>query len=115
MVITASGEVFTNNHVIVGATKITATDLGNGNTYNARVVGYDHGHDIAVLQLENASGLKTVSLADSSSLTSGENSVVTIGNAGGSRRDPGCGDRPGHRPQPVDHGRRRTRRLPRST
>jgi S1-C subfamily serine protease len=87
MVITPSGEVFTNNHVIVGATKITATDLGNGKTYNVRVVGYDHGHDIAVLQLENASGLKTVSLADSSSVTSGE-SVVTIGNAGGSGGTP---------------------------
>jgi S1-C subfamily serine protease len=87
MVITSSGEVFTNNHVIVGATKITATDLGNGNTYNVRVVGYDHGHDIAVLQLENASGLTTVSLADSSSLTHGEQ-VVTIGNAGGTGGTP---------------------------
>jgi S1-C subfamily serine protease len=87
MVITSSGEVFTNNHVITGATKITATDLGNGNTYTARVVGYDHGHDIAVLQLENASGLKTVSLANSSSLTNGEH-VVTIGNAGGTGGTP---------------------------
>jgi S1-C subfamily serine protease len=87
MVITPSGEVFTNNHVIVGATKITATDLGNGNTYTARVVGYDHGHDIAVLQLENASGLKTVPLGNSSSLTTGQN-VATIGNAGGTGGTP---------------------------
>jgi S1-C subfamily serine protease len=82
MVITSNGEVFTNNHVIAGATSITATDLGNGKTYTARVVGYDYHHDVAVLQLENASGLKTVSLGDSSTLKKGQN-VSTIGNAGG--------------------------------
>jgi S1-C subfamily serine protease len=87
MVITSSGEVFTNNHVIVGATKITATDLGNGNTYTARVVGYDRGHDIAVLQLEGASGLKTVSLGDSSSVATGAH-ITTIGNAGGTGGTP---------------------------
>lgn len=87
MVITSSGEVFTNNHVIVGATKITATDLGNGNTYVAHVVGYDHGHDIAVLQLENASNLDTVALADSSAVTNGER-IATIGNAGGTGGTP---------------------------
>src|SRR5271165_3719548 len=82
MVVTSGGEVITNNHVITGATKITATDIGNGTTYTARVVGYDHGHDIAVLQLEGASGLQTVSFGDSTSLQAGQ-SIATIGNAGG--------------------------------
>ena len=82
MVVTSSGEVITNNHVITGATKITATDIGNGTTYTARVVGYDYGKDIAVLQLEGASGLQTVNLGDSGSLRIGQ-SVATIGNAGG--------------------------------
>lgn len=82
MVVTSGGEVITNNHVITGATSITATDVGNGATYTARVVGYDYGHDIAVLQLEGASGLKAVSVGDSGSLRVGE-SVATIGNAGG--------------------------------
>ncbi len=82
MVVSSSGEVFTNNHVIAGATKITATDLGNGKTYTARVVGYDHHHDIAVLQLVGASGLKTVTLGDSAGLKSNQ-SIATIGNAGG--------------------------------
>src|SRR5271165_6699215 len=82
MVVTSGGEVITNNHVITGATKITATDIGNGTTYTARVVGYDHGHDIAVLQLEGASGLQTVSFGDSTSLQVGQ-SIATIGNAGG--------------------------------
>lgn len=87
MVVSSSGEVITNNHVITGATKITATDIGNGTTYTAHVVGYDRSHDIAVLQLEGASGLKTVSFGNSSSLRVGE-SVVTIGNAGGTGGTP---------------------------
>lgn len=87
MVITSAGEVITNNHVIAGATKITATDLGNGTTYTARVVGYDYGQDIAVLQLEGASGLKTVKIGDSTSAKVGQ-SIVTIGNAGGAGGTP---------------------------
>ena len=54
MVVTSQGEVITNNHVITGATKITATDIGNGTPTRAHVVGYSHNHDIAVLQLEGA-------------------------------------------------------------
>jgi S1-C subfamily serine protease len=87
MIVTSSGEVITNNHVIAGATKITATDVGNGNTYTARVVGYDYSRDIAVLQLEGASGLRTVSFGDPSTLKVGQ-SIATIGNAGGTGGTP---------------------------
>jgi S1-C subfamily serine protease len=80
MVLTSSGEVLTNNHVINGATSITARDIGNGRTYQAKVVGYDHSHDIAVLQLQGASGLQTVTLGDSGSATPGQK-VVALGNA----------------------------------
>jgi S1-C subfamily serine protease len=82
MVLTSSGEVLTNNHVIAGATSIRATDIGNGRTYPAKVVGYNQSHDIAVLQLQGASGLSTVSLGNSSSATVGQK-VVALGNAGG--------------------------------
>ena len=61
MVLTSSGEVLTNNHVIDGATTINATDIGNGHTYTATVVGYDRTEDIAVIQLTRRSGLQTVS------------------------------------------------------
>jgi S1-C subfamily serine protease len=80
MVLTSSGEVLTNNHVINGATSITARDIGNGRTYQAKVVGYDHNHDIAVLQLQGASGLQTVTLGDSGSAAAGQK-VVALGNA----------------------------------
>src|SRR5262249_60192418 len=77
-----NGEVLTNNHVIDGATRITATDVGNGRTYEATVVGYAPSHDIAVLQLKGASGLTTATLGASSKLSVGD-PVVGVGNAGG--------------------------------
>jgi S1-C subfamily serine protease len=82
MIVTSGGEVITNNHVISGAITIKATDIGNGKTYTARVVGYDRTHDVAVLMLEGASGLQTVPLGDSSTVKVGA-SIVTLGNAGG--------------------------------
>jgi S1-C subfamily serine protease len=79
MVLTSSGEVLTNNHVIDGATSIKARDIGNGRTYTAKVVGYDKTHDVAVLQLEGASGLQTVTL--SSAAPHVGQKVVALGNA----------------------------------
>jgi S1-C subfamily serine protease len=82
MVLTSNGEVLTNNHVINGATSVSVTDIGNGKTYKATVVGYDESQDIAVLQLSGASGLTTAPIGDSSSVQVGD-SVVALGNAGG--------------------------------
>ena len=82
LVLTSSGEILTNNHVINGATSIRATDVGNGRSYTAKVVGYNQSHDIAVLQLQGASGLSTVSLGNSSTAAVGQK-VVALGNAGG--------------------------------
>jgi len=82
MVLRGSGVVLTNNHVIRGATAIRVTDLDNGRTYRASIVGYDASADIAVLQLKSASGLKTIPLGDSSTLKVGD-AVTALGNAGG--------------------------------
>ena len=82
IVLTSNGTVLTNNHVIRGATSIKVTDVGNGRSYTAKVVGYDATKDVAVIQLQNASGLTTASLGDSSSVQSGD-SVTALGNAGG--------------------------------
>jgi S1-C subfamily serine protease len=87
IVLTATGEVLTNNHVIEGATSIKVTDIGNGKTYTATVVGYDVTQDVAVLQLQNASGLTTASLGNSSTVQTGDN-VVALGNAGGTGGTP---------------------------
>ncbi|MGI9079212.1 MAG: S1C family serine protease [Acidimicrobiales bacterium] len=82
MVLTASGEVLTNNHVVAGATSITATAVDTGRTYPARVVGTDPTEDVAVIQLAGASGLATVSTSGAAHLGVGD-PVVAIGNAGG--------------------------------
>src|SRR6202034_286090 len=58
-----------------------------GQTYSATVVGYDNSQDLAVLQLHDASGLQTVSIGNSSNVSVGE-SVVGIGNAGGTGGTP---------------------------
>jgi S1-C subfamily serine protease len=87
IVLTASGEILTNNHVVEGATSISVVDLGNRKTYGATVVGYDRTDDVAVIQLTHASGLQTAKIANSSKVTVGED-VVAIGNAGGTGGTP---------------------------
>ena len=87
MVLTPSGEVLTNNHVVLGTTKISVTDIGNGRTYSATVVGYDRTSDVAVLQLQGASGLQTVPLGDSSTAAVRDR-VTALGNAGGTGGTP---------------------------
>ncbi len=87
IVLTADGMILTNNHVVEGATSIKVTDIGNGRTYAATVVGYDRTKDVAVLQLRGASGLPTASLGDSSKVTTGT-AVAGIGNAGGAGGTP---------------------------
>src|SRR5208282_107940 len=82
MVINADGLVLTNNHVIDGSTQITATVISTGKTYPARVVGYDRTGDVALIQLQNASGLTTVPIGNSSSVKAGA-AVVAMGNAEG--------------------------------
>jgi S1-C subfamily serine protease len=82
MVINADGLVLTNNHVIEDSTKITATVVAADKTYTATVVGYDKTGDVALIQLQDASGLATVPTGSSSAVKAGEQ-VVALGNAGG--------------------------------
>ncbi len=87
IVLSSNGVILTNNHVINGATTISVTDIGNKKTYKASVVGYDRTKDIAVLQLQNASGLQTATLGNSSNVSVGQD-VVGVGNAGGTGGTP---------------------------
>ncbi|MGO9671610.1 MAG: S1C family serine protease [Streptosporangiaceae bacterium] len=82
MVIKADGLVLTNNHVIENATKITATVAATGQNYLAKVVGYDVTGDIALIQLQNPSGLHPVPIGDSGKVKVGA-SVTALGNAEG--------------------------------
>ena len=82
MIISKSGLVLTNNHVIDETTGLTATVVATGHRYAAKWLGYDKTSDIAVIQIENASNLTTVPLGDSSTVKLGDD-VVALGNAGG--------------------------------
>jgi S1-C subfamily serine protease len=81
MVLTSNGKILTNNHVIQGATAIKVLVPGTGRRYTARIVGYSVKNDVAVLKLEKASNLATVS-ASSARLKLGQ-TVNAIGNARG--------------------------------
>ncbi len=82
MLISRNGEVLTNNHVIREATKFKVVDVTTHRSYNATVVGYSVSHDIAVLQLANASHLQTIKLGGYVKLHVGQ-PVVARGNAQG--------------------------------
>ena len=82
IVLTSSGEVLTNNHVVRGASTIHVVLPQSKRSYAARVLGYSETADVALLQLQHASGLATASIGNSSTLRRGQ-SVTAVGNAGG--------------------------------
>ncbi|MBD0712459.1 MULTISPECIES: S1C family serine protease [unclassified Streptomyces] len=81
VIITADGEIVTNNHVISGASEITVR-LADGSSYPASIVGTDPAKDLALIKLKGASGLKTATLGDSKGLRVGDQ-VVAIGSPEG--------------------------------
>jgi len=81
MVLTSDGLILTNNHVIEGATTIEVTIPSTGETYTATLVGSDAEDDVAVLQLDGASGLDTVTI-DEDDESVGD-AVTAVGNADG--------------------------------
>jgi S1-C subfamily serine protease len=80
MIITPSGEVLTNNHVIDGATNLRVQLVATGATYSAKVIGYDRVDDVALIQIDGVSNLPTVKFAAASNVGIGD-SVTAIGNA----------------------------------
>jgi S1-C subfamily serine protease len=82
IVLSPDGQVLTNHHIVQGANSIKARSVVNGQTFDADVIGYARGDDIAVLQLRGAFGLPVAPLGDSNLVAVGE-PVLTIGNANG--------------------------------
>ena len=72
------GYVLTNNHVVNGANKISV-QLSDGREYDARLIGRDEQTDIALIQLQGASNLTQVKVADSDQLRVGD-FAIAIGN-----------------------------------
>lgn len=87
IVLSSSGLVLTNNHVVAGSTRLTATLVTSGRKYAAQIVGTDSIHDVALLKLTGASGLQRVQVGDSAKVRLGM-PVVALGNAGGTGGPP---------------------------
>lgn len=77
-IISADGEIVTNNHVVDGATDIKVK-MQDGKDYSAHVVGTDPLTDIALVKLDNASDLPVAQFGDSDHLRVGD-AVVAVGN-----------------------------------
>ncbi|GAB2868630.1 S1C family serine protease [Nocardioides pacificus] len=82
MVLTSGGLVLTNYHVVEDSTEVQVSVAVDGTTYGAELVGADETADVALLQLEDASGLDTVALDDDGDAVVGAG-VTAIGNAQG--------------------------------
>jgi len=90
MIISSSGEVLTNNHVIENAARIDVEIVATGENTTAEVVGYDVHDDVALLQLDDVSGLKklnTIPIGDPSAASVAD-PIVVIGNALGRGGNP---------------------------
>jgi S1-C subfamily serine protease len=85
IVLTKTGQVLTNNHVIAGATTIRVTVPATHRTYIADVVGYDIADDVALLQLEKATNVATATLGNSANVKAGQ-AATAVGNANGTGR-----------------------------
>jgi S1-C subfamily serine protease len=80
MIISSNGMVITNNHVIANGGTITVTESGTTKAQPATLVGADPANDVALLKIDNASGLPAVTFGDSNKVVVGD-AVVAIGNA----------------------------------
>ena len=83
MIISSSGLVITNNHVIaaaIGSGNITVTRSGSTKKYPATLIGTNPINDVALIRIDNVSGLPAVAFGNSKKLNVGD-SVVAIGNA----------------------------------
>jgi serine protease Do len=79
-IVGANGVVVTNCHVVQGASRITVfTSEDEPARYDARVIGGDCEHDLAVLKVD-AEGLPTITFGSSTDLRLGQQ-VVAIGYA----------------------------------
>lgn len=79
-VVLDDGYIVTNAHVVDGASEVEVTVPGTGATIAATIVGTDPANDIAVLHVDDTSGLVPASLGSSDRAAVGD-SVVAIGNA----------------------------------
>lgn len=82
VILDSDGTILTNNHVVEGSTTVEVTVESTGETYEARVVGTDATNDVAVLQIDGASGLQAATIDEADAVALGD-TVTSVGNAEG--------------------------------
>jgi putative serine protease PepD len=85
VILSSDGRILTNNHVISDASNgdaSIAVTFADGSSANARVLGADPTHDLAMIAAQGRTGLKAAALGDSRSVAVGQ-SVVAIGSPEG--------------------------------
>jgi S1-C subfamily serine protease len=87
MVVSSSGDILTNNHVIADAESISVEFPSDGSTHDAKVIGYDVRDDVALIKISNVSGLDTIPVGDPDSVQVND-PVVVVGNALGRGGEP---------------------------
>lgn len=82
VILTADGDVLTNNHVVAGSTGRIQVTLSDGSTHTATLVGTSPSYDLAVIKLDGVSGLTAATLGRSADVAVGQQ-VVAIGSPQG--------------------------------
>ncbi len=82
VILTADGDVLTNNHVVSGAQGDITVTLSDGSQHTATVVGTSPSYDLAVIKIQGVSGLTPATLGRSSDVQVGQQ-VVAIGSPQG--------------------------------
>lgn len=81
MVIKSDGTVLTNYHVVKNSEKVTVTLPSSQKQYEAKVIGHDASHDIAVLKIDGAKDMDTVET--STAAVKPQSEIYVIGNGSG--------------------------------
>jgi putative serine protease PepD len=80
IILTSDGYVLTNTHVVTLDGEIATPTIqvqdNDGKLYSAKVIGMDPAVDLAVIKLNNASGLSPATFADSSKLNVGDEAIA---------------------------------------
>ena len=82
VILTSDGAILTNNHVVAGSSGPITVTLADGSEHTASVVGTSPSYDLAVIRVDNASGLTAATLGRSTDVQVGQQ-VVAIGSPQG--------------------------------
>ena len=80
VVLDGNGDILTNAHVVADATSVQVTVPGESTGRDATVVASNAEQDIAVVHVDNATGLTPATFGDSNTVQVGDQ-VIAVGNA----------------------------------